>query len=371
MSVSRTPGLWTKTTTLITSVAILRIIGGLLVLLMVAAAACDKNTQPADTPISTSTLISGPTDTHSTKFPSKSKATVSPTMAPTPVEPAARQVLEDTLKDPMARIAERVPGFGGVFLDPSQDIVYIYLQDPSMQERAESVLTEVYGSDFFAGREVRVLEGEYSMAHLNAWYRTLRGVIWQVPGISGTGLDERINRIEIDMQPRRGGREEMEAAIATVDVPREAIVINVGCENIGPLDPGESPGETFLRAVHYSLDMVPQASYGETVRMKLTLRNVSDEPVSFSLGGSPPHDFVVTTLDGEQVWHWKCSRIILALLGNETLEPGEALEFTGEWEQVDNRGEPVPPGTYLVRGILDLELPERLVTPAHELEVLK
>ena len=59
MSVSRTPGLWTKTTTLITSVAILRIIGGLLVLLMVAAAACDKNTQPADTPISTSTLISG------------------------------------------------------------------------------------------------------------------------------------------------------------------------------------------------------------------------------------------------------------------------------------------------------------------------
>ena len=209
------------------------------------------------------------------------------------------------------------------------------------------------------------------MAHLNTWYRTLRDVIWQVPGIVGTDLDERINRIEIDMQPRRGGREEMEAAIATVDVPRGAIVINVGCENIGPLDPGEPPDETLLRAVHYSLDIVPQASYGETVRMKLTLRNVSDKPVSFPLGGVPPHNFVVTTPDGEPVWRWECTQVILSLLGGETLEPGEALEFTGEWEQVDNQGEPVPPGTYLVRGVLNLESPERLVTPARELEVLK
>ncbi len=86
----------------------------------------------------------------------------------------------------MVWIAERVPGFGGVYLDSEENTVYIYLQEASMQEVAESVLTEVFGADFLAGREVRVLEGEYSMAHLDGWYTTSSGVIWQVPSITTT-----------------------------------------------------------------------------------------------------------------------------------------------------------------------------------------
>ena len=285
------------------------------------------------------------------------------------VEPTAREALRNILKDPMARIAERVPGFGGAFRDPDQNIVYIYLEDASLKEEAERGLTEEFGSDFLAGREVQVLKGDYSMDHLDAWYRTLSGAISQVPGIVYTDLDEGKNRIEIVMYPRRGGREEMEAAIATVDVPRGAIVIDVGCEGKWPRDFGEPPDEAFLQAVDYSLELVPQAPYGETVEMKLTLRNAGDEPVSFYLGGSPAYDFVVSTTDGELVWHWMCAKFALASLGNETLEPGEELEFIGEWEQIDNRGEPVPPGVYSVRAVLNLDPPEKLVTEARELEV--
>ncbi len=213
-------------------------------------------------------------------------------------------------------------------------------------------------------------EAEYSAADLAGWYERLVGVK-KVPGIAWTDLDETRNRIEIGVYPLRGVREEWEAALATLDVPREAIVIDVGCEGISPwpLDLGEPPDEAFLRAIDYSLETVSQAPYGETVQMKLTLRNVSDGPVSFYLGGRPPFDFVVSTADGEQVWHWKCAKITLLPLDSKTLEPGEELEFVGEWEQVDNRGEPVPPGVYLVRGVLSLDPPETLVTEAHELEV--
>ena len=105
--------------------------------------------------------------------------------------------------------------------------------------------------------------------------------------------------------------------------------------------------------------------------MKLRLRNASDWPVSFSLGGRPPHDFVVSTPEGKQVWHWKCARVILLPLDSKTLEPGQQLEFVGEWKQVDSRGEPVPLGTYQVRGVLEMRHPERLVTPHHEIEVLR
>ena len=176
----------------------------------------------------------------------------------------------------------------------------------------------------------------------------------------------------------RGAREEWESALATLDVPREAIVIEVGCEGIHPwpLDLGEPPDEAFLRAIDYSLEVVSQAPYGETVRMKLTLRNVSDGMVNLVLGGRPPYDFEVSTPDGEQVWHWKCGKITNLPLDSKTLEPGEELEFVGEWEQVDNRGEPVPPGAYLVRGMLNFG-PRNVVpvgvvvTAAQEVEVLK
>ena len=182
-----------------------------------------------------------------------------------------------------------------------------------MLEEAKRVLTEEFGADFLEGNEVEVLEGEYSMAHLARWYRALNNVIGQVPGIVFTDLDEGKNRIEIVMQPRRGAREEMEAAIALVDVPRGAVVIDVGCGGISPwpLDDENPPNEAFLRAVDYSLEVEDQVSYGETVQMKLKLRNVSDESIKFYLGGGPPHDFVVSTPDGKQVWHWMCAKFTL------------------------------------------------------------
>ena len=157
------------------------------------------------------------------------------------------------------------------------------------------------------------------------------------------------------------------------DVPLEAVAIDVGCEGFRqwPIDLWETPDEAFLRAIDYSLEVEDQVSYGETVQMKLKLRNVSDDPITFYLGGTPPHDFVVSTPEGEQVWHWMCAKFTLSIMNIKTLEPGEEVEFTGEWEQVDNRGEPVPPGTYLVRGILNMDPPEKLVTEAHELEILR
>ncbi len=201
----------------------------------------------------------------------------------------------------------------------------------------------------------------------------MNDVVSRVSGISFTDLDERSKQIKISMQPLRGAREEIEAAIASVNVPRGAVLIDIGCEGITPwpLDEENPPGEAFLRDVEYTLEVDDQASYGETAGMKLTLRNVSEEPVSFFTGGRPPHDFVVSTPGGDQVWHWQCAKIILLPLDSQILQPGEEMEFAGEWEQVDNRGEPVPTGTYLVRGVLHMDYPEKLVTEAHELEILR
>ena len=212
-------------------------------------------------------------------------------------------------------------------------------------------------------------EVEYSKADLDAWHEKISETIHRIPGVSLSGVHD--NRIEISMYGRRGAREAVEAAIAEANVPRGAVVISFGC---GPFPSGQPPSEVFLRAIDFSLDMAAQVSYGQTIRMKLTLTNVSDEPVVL-FRGDPPHDFVVTTPDGEGVWYWTCGKILLAVGITDTMRPGAVRVFTGSWEQVDNQGEAVPPGTYIVHAAFNYAWGDstefvQLVTPPHQLEVL-
>ena len=208
------------------------------------------------------------------------------------------------------------------------------------------------------------------VAELKAWYRAL-GEAGPVRGFAMAGLDERNHRIEITLLPLRGARAQLEATIARANVPREAVAIDVGCP-AGALwrldNMGRAPGEEFLDAMDYSVEAASKVPYGDTVLLKLTLRNTSDEPVQFFTGGRPPHDFIIATADGEEVWN---ARIRLLPLDGRTLRPGEELEFVGEWEQVDNRGEPVPAGNYLIRSVVEMESPERLVTAPHKLRVFQ
>ena len=179
-------------------------------------------------------------------------------------------------------------------------------------------------------------------------------------------------RIEFGLVPLRGDREQLEAAIARAKVPREAIDIEVGCQGgaLSRIQFGIPPSEELRRAIDHSLEVVSQADYGETVLMKLTLKNSSDQPVQFYTG-RPPHDFVVATVNDQEVWLWRCGKTFPAIQAEISLEPGEGLVLAGEWEQMNNWGEPVPAGTYLIRGMLIMEPAGMLATPPQELKVLK
>ena len=219
----------------------------------------------------------------------------------------------------------------------------------------------------------RSTEEDPSVAQLKAWHRAVEGeAAGQVRGIVWTGVDERNKRIEFGLIPLRGAREQLEAAIARAKVPRAVFEIEVGCQGgaLRRIEFGTAPSEELRGAIDYSLEAVSQADYGETVSMKLTLKNSSDGPVQFYTG-SPPHDFVISTPGDHEIWHWMCGQTSQANLVEINLEPGEELVLVGEWEQMNNWGEPVPAGTYLIRGMLTLEPDGRFSTPPQELEVLK
>ena len=254
-------------------------------------------------------------------------------------------------------------GYTGVYFSDLGGLSLSFVGEnlwPPQQQKAMAVFRSVRVS---SSETQEAPKREYGKSDLSVWHESLGSVIWQVPGVWFTDLNESNNRIEIGVQPRREAREKVEAAIAAAGVPLGAVAIEIGCSEVArwPLDDGTPPDEVFIRAIDFSMEVVDQATQGETVPMKLRLRNVSDESVSFSLGGRPPHDFRISTPDGRPVWNWKCGRVTLSVLDGETLAPGEELEFIGDWEQVDNLGDPVPPGAYVLSGILELEHPEKLV----------
>lgn len=219
--------------------------------------------------------------------------------------------------------------------------------------------------------------GQYSWAQLNEWYQPLWNTVHKIPGVMTIGISETRNRILITFTPRRRTVALLEAELERLGIPREAVIIESGCKgNVYKHEfktPSPGPNEELRQSVHPSLEVPSEVRFGETVPLKLRVKNTSNRPVQLYLGGRPPHDFVATTLEGAQIWYWRCGIIVQAILDSKILKPGEELEFTAAWEQVweqvDNNGDPVPPGTYWVRGVLNMEDQKMLQTEAHSVTI--
>ena len=123
------------------------------------------------------------------------------------------------------------------------------------------------------------------------------------------------------------------------------------------------------QSVVLRLEVPPQVRLGEAVALKLKVKNASDSPVELALSGRPPHDFVVTSPDGAEVWRWSRGQAVQQILGLVALSPGQELELTAAWPQRDNDSREVPVGVYGVRGVLNLEFPKRLETEPMPLSI--
>ena len=111
----------------------------------------------------------------------------------------------------------------------------------------------------------------------------------------------------------------------------------------------------------HGLDPSFQVASENVVRMTLTLRNARNWNQTLRLPADPPHSFTVTTAtDCEPVWYGK-GRVTE---GGATwyLHQGEERKLRGEWSLVDTKGQPVPPGEYLVHAHLDKEDPHERLT---------
>ncbi len=123
-------------------------------------------------------------------------------------------------------------------------------------------------------------------------------------------------------------------------------------------DSAASPGPLVLL-----LDVPATARAGEEVPVAVTIVNRGAGPVE--VGGLHP-DVVVAREDGTEVWRRSrheppgpATRPVA------TLRPGEMRGSGSSWNQRDDGGRPVPPGTYRIRAEADamqLESEPRVIT---------
>ncbi len=108
-------------------------------------------------------------------------------------------------------------------------------------------------------------------------------------------------------------------------------------------------------------------SHTATITIRLT--NPTDRTLELALRGREiVFDLIVSREDGVVVWRRLEGEVVPAILRLEQLAPGAQLSLEATWDGRDQRGRPLPPGNYLLRGeVLTDGAP--LVTPEQRFRV--
>ncbi|MBI2161767.1 MAG: hypothetical protein HYU25_15570 [Candidatus Rokubacteria bacterium] len=138
----------------------------------------------------------------------------------------------ESYDDLLARVEERVPGFGGMFVGQDGRLA-VYLLDLSQLAAARSAIEAVFGAQRVPAAGVRALQGQYTVSQLKQWTERATEMLG-VSGVTTVDLDEAKNRVAIGLEDD-SATQTVEQALASLGIPREAVVIEVTGQ-IRPLD---------------------------------------------------------------------------------------------------------------------------------------
>jgi hypothetical protein len=135
-------------------------------------------------------------------------------------DPSRMPIYDDLL----LRVDERVPGFGGMFID-SDGRLAVYLLDVSQLAVTRAAIESVFGSNRVPAAGVRAVQGQYSVSQLKTWTERASGLL-TTPGVTVVDLDEGKNRVMVGIEAADKMRV-VSQALSSLRVPRDAVVIQV------------------------------------------------------------------------------------------------------------------------------------------------
>jgi hypothetical protein len=89
-----------------------------------------------------------------------------------------------------------------------------------------------------------------------------------------------------------------------------------------------------------------EVAAGDPVVMTMRQLNCASREIRRHFQTEQRYDFWVAETGGDEVWRWSSGQEFAEEEGEETYAPAEEVAFEETWEQTDNAGAPVEPGSY-------------------------
>lgn len=131
-----------------------------------------------------------------------------------------------SINDLFAQIGTRVAAFGGLYVDPDKDTVYVYMvpgQAGSVTELNEAI-DEVLGSNRPPGSLVVTVPGQYTFLQLKEWQDASDPELLSMLGVVSTGIHNTTNRLQVGVATPQA-RALVLSELATLGIPVEAVEV--------------------------------------------------------------------------------------------------------------------------------------------------
>lgn len=144
-----------------------------------------------------------------------------------PAEQLLEGVPERSTDAEYARIAQRVPGFGGMFIDAGTPTVYLVdtARKDAAQEAVEALIREwrLLEDSSVTRLGIQVRQAEYDWLQLLEWRQRIRDFLG-MPGVISLDIDDAQNRLRLGVETLER-KQALEQELARVGVPTDAVVI--------------------------------------------------------------------------------------------------------------------------------------------------
>lgn len=147
------------------------------------------------------------------------------------------------------QIESEVPGFGGMYYDDAGDLV-IFLKDLRVSRPAAAAVRRYLPGPGKRGRRegppaaIRFRQAEYSFVELNGYWHRINQVIFRIPGVRSTDVDDERNRVVVGVRTEAVAQE-VGRALAATRIPERSVEVQTiePCTSTDPNCPPPGAGE--------------------------------------------------------------------------------------------------------------------------------
>lgn len=215
-----------------------------------------------------------------------------------------------TMDDQLVDVGSIVPGFGGMYVNESEKVLYVYAVGKNDAATLRQAIAKAFGPEVIPSGGVKVIAGTYTIPHLTAWYRLINQHVFSLPGVTATDLQEAGNHLWIGIKDE-SVRAQVEGEVARLGIPPNAVVIEV----FGPVRESSHTLQNAVRPVDAGVQIQNESNgglctYGFTVLLNGTRGMVTNSHCTRTQGAVDSDRFHQPTVSGET-----------NLVGTETIDP--------------------------------------------------